>query len=405
MARLLFLIKALSKVLILLTVALLLHAWAQRAIGGSSSGTIERRLEEKRSRMSAVQRELTMTEQEIIELKDDEAKVIQELDRINFELSASRSSLRQTRSEMERIQDRMDRLNIQTNALVESMRKSQSYASRRLVAYYKLAQLGVAEVLVSADSFLDLWQTRADLERILEHDFEAWDRFLIQKRNLDALGRELTDQKARQDRLLKEYEEKEASLAQQKANRAKLTETIRATKQLRLASLASLQRASQELDQTIGSLERELESLSSSPGPLYRPFAELEGSLPMPVEGKIVELFGPYAHEGDYNIKGFRNGVNVMAKLGSPIRAVCDGRIVYADWFKGYGKIMIIDHGDHYYTLSAQLEELFKKRGDPVQTGEVIATFGDTAALTGPGLYFEIRHHGKPLNPMLWFKK
>jgi septal ring factor EnvC (AmiA/AmiB activator) len=79
--------------------------------------------------------------------------------------------------------------------------------------------------------------------------------------------------------------------------------------------------------------------------------------------------------------------------------------VIYADWFKGYSNMVIIDHGQHYYTLSAQLDEILKKTGDTVFAGEVIGTVGDTGTLTGPGLYFEIRHHGKPLDPVVWFKK
>ncbi len=121
--------------------------------------------------------------------------------------------------------------------------------------------------------------------------------------------------------------------------------------------------------------------------------------------GTLVGLFGPYVDENHYNIKSFRNGVNIGADLRSPVRAVCGGQIVYADWFRGYGNIVIIDHGEHYYTLSAQLEEPFKKSGDTVGAGEVIGTVGDTGTLIGPGLYFEIRHHGKPMDPVIWFKR
>ena len=115
--------------------------------------------------------------------------------------------------------------------------------------------------------------------------------------------------------------------------------------------------------------------------------------------------FGYRRDQGAYNVTSFHSGVNIMADLGAPVRALCDGQVIYASWFKGYGNMMIIDHGEHYYTLSAQLEQLLKERGDMVQTGEVVGTVGDTATLSGPGLYFEIRHYGKPLDPVLWFKK
>ncbi len=121
----------------------------------------------------------------------------------------------------------------------------------------------------------------------------------------------------------------------------------------------------------------------------------------MPVKGKIVSHFGPYKNT-EFNVKNFRSGIDIKAGKGSPIRAVCVGQILYSSWFKGYGNMIIIDHGNNFYTLYAHAEELFKTEGDHVETGEVIATVGDTGSMTGPGLHFEVRHHGKPLDPVKW---
>ncbi|MFP4387749.1 MAG: murein hydrolase activator EnvC family protein, partial [Desulfococcaceae bacterium] len=81
-----------------------------------------------------------------------------------------------------------------------------------------------------------------------------------------------------------------------------------------------------------------------------------------------------------------------------------DGEVIYAGWFKGYGNMIILDHGDHYYTLYAHAGELFKGEGDIVRSGEVIASAGHGGAMEGSGLHFEVRHHGKPLDPMEWLK-
>ena len=124
----------------------------------------------------------------------------------------------------------------------------------------------------------------------------------------------------------------------------------------------------------------------------------------MPVKGKIVSLFGPYKNT-KFNVVNFRSGIVIKADRGEPIRSVCAGRTVYSSWFKGYGNMIIIDHGDNYYTVYAHVEEIFKKKGDMVETGEVIATVGDTGSMSGPRLHFEVRHHGKPLNPLNWIDK
>jgi septal ring factor EnvC (AmiA/AmiB activator) len=97
-----------------------------------------------------------------------------------------------------------------------------------------------------------------------------------------------------------------------------------------------------------------------------------------------------------------QNGVEIKAPMGAEIRAVLPGKVLYADWFKGFGNIVIIDHGDHTFTVSGYCSELLKKSGDVVSQGEVIALVGSSGSLKGPCLYFEIRRHGKPQDPVEW---
>jgi septal ring factor EnvC (AmiA/AmiB activator) len=133
-------------------------------------------------------------------------------------------------------------------------------------------------------------------------------------------------------------------------------------------------------------------------------FIAFKGLLNMPVKGKIITRFGPHKNN-KFNVVNFRSGIDIKSDRGEPIRAVSFGRVLYAGWFKGYGNMIIIDHGDNYYTIYAHAEELFKSKGDAVETDEVIATVGDSGSMIGPSLYFEVRHHGKPVDPLKWIEK
>jgi septal ring factor EnvC (AmiA/AmiB activator) len=104
-------------------------------------------------------------------------------------------------------------------------------------------------------------------------------------------------------------------------------------------------------------------------------------------------------------VTNFQSGISIKAERGEPIRSVSDGHVIFANWFKGFGNMMIVDHGDHYYTVYAHLEEVFKVKGDRVDRGEVIATVGDSGSMRGPALHFEVRHHGKPIDPLKWIQK
>jgi len=166
----------------------------------------------------------------------------------------------------------------------------------------------------------------------------------------------------------------------------------------------SLQRAAEELDRTLSSLPsgKEKAAVGKHTGKVAG-FEKLQGLLSMPVKGKIVSFFGPY-RDTRLNVVNFQNGIDVEADRGEPVRAVASGYTMFASWVQGYGNLIIIDHGQHYYTVYAHLEEMFKVKGEAVDKDEVIATVGDSGSLAGPGLHFEIRHGGKPLDPMDWFK-
>ena len=127
------------------------------------------------------------------------------------------------------------------------------------------------------------------------------------------------------------------------------------------------------------------------------PFADLRGRLKWPLQGKIVEHFGSAA--GD---EGGSRGVLIAAKQGTEVRAISHGRVVYADWLRGYGLLLIVDHGDSYLSLYGDNETLLKEVGDWVDANDIIATSGDSGGHKTAGLYFELRHDGKAFDPSAW---
>ncbi len=128
-------------------------------------------------------------------------------------------------------------------------------------------------------------------------------------------------------------------------------------------------------------------------------FAQLQGKLSWPVKGKLVREFGAKRSDSRWD------GVLIKAKEGDNIRAVTRGRVVFADWLRGYGLLIIIDHGKGFMTLYAFNQSLYKSVGDWVDVGTVIATVGQSGGQSDVGLYFGIRKKGKPVNPLKWCKK
>lgn len=131
------------------------------------------------------------------------------------------------------------------------------------------------------------------------------------------------------------------------------------------------------------------------------PFQSLRGKLSWPVSGRFLHHFNEPRKGGKLRA----HGVRIAADSGADVRAVSTGKVIFADWFRNMGLLMIIDHGDGFMSLYGNNERLLKKPGDMVGTGEVIARVGDTGGQNESGLYFEIRQQGNPKNPALWCRR
>ena len=133
------------------------------------------------------------------------------------------------------------------------------------------------------------------------------------------------------------------------------------------------------------------------------PVSAFRGQLPWPAEGKMRSGFGRHKHPR-FDTYTVQNGVEIDSPVDSPVRAVYEGTVVFADRFRGYGLMVVVDHGGKHHTLYAHLAETSVEVGQKLAAGEVLGTVGATG-LEGPGLYFEMRFQGRPEDPADWLKK
>lgn len=155
----------------------------------------------------------------------------------------------------------------------------------------------------------------------------------------------------------------------------------------------------QRNEKRLSRLVENLSQLSEQGG--SRSFDKFRGRLPMPVHSRPSNRYGARRPGGNLLWKGWF----LPAHSGQPVRAVAGGRVVFADWLRGFGNLLIIDHGKGYMSLYADNETLYKQVGDVLHKGDVIATVGNSGGNDKSGLYFELRHNGKPMNPAKWVAK
>ncbi|MEA3333990.1 MAG: peptidoglycan DD-metalloendopeptidase family protein [Pseudomonadota bacterium] len=133
-------------------------------------------------------------------------------------------------------------------------------------------------------------------------------------------------------------------------------------------------------------------------------FASLKGSLPMPVEGVVISFFG-LEKDSRFATVTSNKGVEIEARVGSPVKVVHDGLVVFASWMKGYGNLLVVDHGGGYYSIYAHLEEFACRINDRLQALDVVGQVGQGVLSDAPSLYFEIRKGGIPEDPLVWISQ
>ncbi|MDE2050691.1 MAG: peptidoglycan DD-metalloendopeptidase family protein [Gammaproteobacteria bacterium] len=188
------------------------------------------------------------------------------------------------------------------------------------------------------------------------------------------------------------------ALQQARSHRMQVLASISAQTQTRAERLARLRRQRGDLESLLAQLRRATASLP--PEDLgHSPFAQMRGKLPRPVAGSIIERYG------EVRAGGLRwQGDLFAAQRDAPVRAVSQGRVVYADWLAGLGLLIIIDHGGGYMSLYGHNARLYESVGQHVTAGQTIAQAGDSGGSARPELYFEIRRQGKPLDPRQWLR-
>ncbi|MEZ4524780.1 MAG: peptidoglycan DD-metalloendopeptidase family protein [Desulfobacterales bacterium] len=361
----------------------------------------EKSIGELKKEAARVKTQMTESKNRLEEASRKEKDQIGELDEADKALSEAQKKETGTRMKLAEVEKKLAAAQAAHEELNRQIKTGETYAAQRAVGLYKLNCLGRMHVLAGADSLTDFFQRKKAMETVLRHD----ENVLADLKRHKAMSREVTEnlnaRKAEYMHLEAQHRKQVGLLALQKEKRQHLLTEIRKEKSLAKASLLALKQAAEELDKKVKSLQA-LESVrkkkdSPAPFPVYR------GSLNMPVKGKIVSFFGPYKNT-EFNVMNFQSGIDIQTGMGEPIRSVEEGEVVFAEWFKGYGNMIIIDHGDHFFTLYAHAQEMFKAKGDSVKKGEMIGTVGDSGSMNGPGLHFEVRHHGKPVDPLKWLK-
>jgi len=382
-------------------------------MSGAGSGVAETDVQKMQSGVAQSKKELgglkkriQEEKQKITEIHRKEASAISQLNNLDRTLSKNEKGLKVWDQQLRAVTGKVQKATEDLEILNQTISSQEDFLESRLVALYKFGDEGVPQVLFSSHSYGDFLNSRLYLALIVGQDRQLIEDFHKREAYVEKYREELKENQHELQRLKKTTEQKKAEIQKDRTQKSRLLNAVRDEKLTHLAALKDLETASAQLQALIDRLEKDMrararEEIYSPPG---KGFGTFRGKLGFPVEGQILSTFGKNENP-KFNTFTVQKGIEVGAPVGAEIRAVFNGRVIYSDWFKGYGKILIIDHGDSYYTLSGHASTLLKNVGEEVHRGEVVALVGDTGSLKGPCLYFEIRQRGKPLNPLEWLAR
>src|SRR6056297_3254994 len=311
--------------------------------------SISQRLEAERAKRKSEQAALARTEQALARIALD---------------------LRTTRADLVRARDRQRELEAQAEALEAAVEARRRALAEQLQIAYRVGRQSRLKALLNQED-------PAEISRVLAlHGY-------LGRARLDAIAA-LNEELARLQAVREEQQQVAARLQS-------LAERQAAAKAGQDEALARRQAALDELASALADIP---------PETAIEPFSALRGRLPMPVDATVRAAFSD-ARSGNVNWQGWL----IEAAVGTPVEAVAYGRVAYADWLRGYGMMLIVDHGDGFMTLYGQNQSLIAEVGDWVAPGDIVALAGNTGGNSAPGLYFQFRRDGQPVDPAGWVKR
>lgn len=357
--------------------------------------------------LQRIKREMSEKKKGLKRADRKERSILSELETIERGIQAGSAELTDQQQRLHDSEAALREVEKNNAVLNRELAVLKQYYSRRLRALYKLNRGGYAVAILSPDGLGHTLKRIKYLGVIADRD----------RVTLGEYGKALTMLAARQTEIAEKKNElltrqrvvaaKKAELEARKKKKAVILASVRNEKGQYEQSLRELEEASASLWAMIRKGEQEKRTANAIP-PASRQGHETADRdrmrLPWPLEGQVLTRFGMQRHP-QFGTMVYRRGIEIQAHEGESVRAVRDGQVAYADWYKGYGKLMILDHGEGFYTLYGNLSRLDLNKGGQVARGQVIGLAGETGSLKGSKLYFEIRRNGEAQDPLQWLAK
>jgi len=347
---------------------------------------------EKKLQIEKLEKDLNREREQLLRFDEKEEKLLEELSQLEKEIEGKRKRLKELEENASVIKKELRETQAKLSQLEKSLRGVEDRLGKRLDAFYRYAKRGYIRLLATADGLDTLRKRFKYLRGLLAVDFtmlqETASLQMQFREAISSVKEKLVDL----NRLEKEENDRVSAVKEDIDKKVVLLMKTHKEKEVLETGVKELELASQKLKETLLQIEKRDEKRVEIPSD----FANSRGKLPMPLEGRILR-------EGAFSQGGLR-GITIEGRPGAEVKAVYAGRIDFSGSLRGYGEIIVINHGSRYFTVSARLSQRKKEEGDMVKAGEAIGSLSEALSATDARLYFEIRKGGGPVDPLKWLK-
>lgn len=370
----------------------------------ADSSNIDEKIKKQELEYQKIQKQINDTRKKLSQTQAQEKSVSRQIQDLSQKITLTQQKVNIINLNLKKIVENITRI---TNEIVNTdvnIKQSQKLLSERLVSIYKYGGITEFNLLLSSQGAEDALNTSYLLGKIAEQDKDLITRLQNEKTRLSEAKVKLeSEQKKReQEKTLLASKRKELNVAANDRNA--LLAKVRKDKSLFMAEQKELMKASAELQNTIKKLMAEKIALNKKRFPERKEVVYYKGGrLAMPTQGKITSTFGTRVHPV-FKTKINHTGLDISAPHGTPVVAADSGEVLYTGWMRGYGQVIILDHGANLTTVYAHLSAIECQENAKVTRGSIIGRVGSTGVTTGNHLHFEVRVNGNAVNPMRYLR-
>ncbi len=352
-------------------------------------------------RLSKLTREIENLQSRIRKLERKKSTTLSELDRIAFQKNLTKKEISVSSIRMDQANHELAAIQKTISAMETKLEEERQSIEKILITLYKFGRFNTFQLMLQAEDLGSLLSESKKLGLLARYQEKVITDYITTLAQLQSARSALELKKEEITQLISNAQKKRQELEIQERKYHSLVREIERNRKTHLKTLEELNERAEQLQILIKKLLKKEISLPIKLVPLY----ERKGKLPWPIEGKLITRFGLQKHPR-FNTLTINNGIEIAPKKDHlVVKSIHPGKVVYTDYFQGYGNLIIIDHGMNYYSLYGHCSDFLIKKGEFVEAGQPVALIGDISSLKGLSLYFEIRFKTKPLNPLHWLRR